>query len=139
MTEPLSLYGGQILEITEAPPTWRGFFANVILITNIFAQCILCIEVECKHKRNLGMDKFDKLYRLIVIDGKTDIRFSDLEYFVEHLGFQKRMRGDHNIYTIDGLPDIINIQDNNGKAKIYQVRQVRSIVRKNKMGRDSNE
>lgn len=47
---------------------------------------------------------------------------------LEYLGFELRIRGDHHIFTIEGIPEIINIQPNKGKAKAYQVKQVRNLL-----------
>jgi len=84
--------------------------------------------------------KFDDLFDKIVRRGNVNIKFADLCYFVEHLGFCGRQKGtSHIVYTMDGVRDIINLQDNNGMAKPYQVRQVISIVKKYRMGGDDNE
>jgi hypothetical protein len=39
-----------------------------------------------------------------------------------------RQKGSHHILTKDGIEEIINIQPKNGKAKSYQVKQVREII-----------
>jgi len=44
------------------------------------------------------------------------------------LGFAERVKGDHFIYTRDGMVEIINLQPIGGKAKAYQVKQVRGII-----------
>lgn len=38
------------------------------------------------------------------------------------------MRGAHHIYTLAGVPEIVNLQPKSGKAKPYQVKQVREIL-----------
>ena len=40
---------------------------------------------------------------------------------------------------MDGVDEIINLQERDGMAKPYQVRQVIKIVKKYKMGGDDNE
>lgn len=87
------------------------------------------------------MTRYEKLYRKIIIEGNTSVSFTDFQFFVEKLGFSVRCNGDHFIYTMDGIMDILNLQpDRNGKdAKKYQVKQVRRIVEKYKLGGDSVE
>ena len=65
-----------------------------------------------------------------VLRGSTDanIRFGDLCALLDHLGFTKRIRGDHHIFTHDGVTEILNLQPLGGKAKAYQVKQVRGVI-----------
>jgi hypothetical protein len=65
-----------------------------------------------------------------VLRGNADanIRFGDLCVLLEHLGFTARIRGDHHIYTRDGVDEILNLQPRGGKAKVYQVKQVRGVI-----------
>ncbi|HEY3857741.1 MAG TPA: type II toxin-antitoxin system HicA family toxin [Verrucomicrobiae bacterium] len=45
------------------------------------------------------------------------------------LGFKERIKGSHHIFTFPNVREIINLQpDGNGKAKKYQVRQVRHLL-----------
>ncbi|MCR4609773.1 MAG: type II toxin-antitoxin system HicA family toxin [Eubacterium sp.] len=85
------------------------------------------------------MDKLNKLYNEIIINNKTNISFADILYFLEHLGFSQRVRGDHYIFRMDDIKEIINIQPDGKMCKPYQVRQIRNIVKKYKLGRDDNE
>lgn len=81
------------------------------------------------------MSQYEKLL-LAILSGTRDksILFSDLRTVLEHLGFQCRIRGDHFIYTKDGVEEIINIQPVGNKAKPYQVKQVRNIILKYQLG-----
>jgi hypothetical protein len=65
-----------------------------------------------------------------VLSGRSDanIRFADLCQLLTHLGFAERVRGDHHIFTRDGVVEILNLQPNGSKAKVYQVRQVRDVI-----------
>ena len=67
-----------------------------------------------------------------IMDGRKDnnIPFSDLQKLLDILGFSYRVRGSHYVYWREGVAEIINIQSDNGKAKAYQVKQVREIIRK---------
>lgn len=44
------------------------------------------------------------------------------------MGFNERVRGDHHIFTRDGVAEILNLQPLSGKAKAYQVKQVRGVL-----------
>jgi hypothetical protein len=65
-----------------------------------------------------------------VLRGTADanIGFEDLCALLRHLGFAERIRGSHHIYTRDGVAEILNLQPKGGKAKAYQVRQVRAVI-----------
>ena len=71
-----------------------------------------------------------------VMSGNQDsnIDFSDLQKILTLLGFTVRIKGDHFIYFKDGVDEIINIQPKGNKAKPYQVKQVRGIILKYRMG-----
>lgn len=80
------------------------------------------------------MTRYEKLYRKIIIEGNTSVSFSDIQFFLDKLGFSVRCKGDHFIYTLDGVSDIINIQPNGNNAKKYKVKQIKKIVEKYKLG-----
>lgn len=81
------------------------------------------------------MSKFNKLF-MQIMSGTQDsnISFSDLQKALTLLGFIVRIKGDHFIYSKEGVDEIINIQPNGNKAKPYQVKQVRNMILKYKMG-----
>ncbi|NSW91233.1 MAG: type II toxin-antitoxin system HicA family toxin [Firmicutes bacterium] len=55
---------------------------------------------------------------------------------LRHFDFEERIKGSHHIFYKDGIEEILNIQPVGSKAKPYQVKQVRSILLKYKMGVD---
>jgi hypothetical protein len=65
-----------------------------------------------------------------ILRGNADanIRFGDLCALLHHLGFTERIRGDHHIFRRDGVAEILNLQPRGGKAKAYQVKQVRGVI-----------
>ena len=73
-----------------------------------------------------------------VLGGRSDanIRFADLRALLFYLGFDERVRGSHHLFDKPGVVEIINIQSRGGHAKPYQVRQVRNLVLKYKLGGD---
>ena len=56
--------------------------------------------------------------------------FEDLRRLLTALDFFERIKGSHHIFTRVGVDEIINIQPKQGKAKPYQVKQVRNIILK---------
>lgn len=64
----------------------------------------------------------------------NNIAFNDLCNLLNDFGFSCRIKGDHFIYTKSGIEEIINIQPLSSKAKAYQVKQIREIIHKYKLG-----
>lgn len=81
------------------------------------------------------MSQYEKLLLKILLGNQdSSIGFAELQKVLDILGFQCRIKGDHFVYTKDGIPEIINIQPKGNKAKAYQVKQVRNIIIKYKLG-----
>lgn len=71
-----------------------------------------------------------------ILSGLSDsnIRFQDLRKLLSDLGFSERIKGDHHILYKEGVEEIVNLQPlGDGKAKAYQVKQVRAIILKYKL------
>jgi hypothetical protein len=68
------------------------------------------------------------LDRILRGNADANIRFDDLRAVLTHLGFAERIRGDHHIFARDGVAEILNLQPRGGKAKPYQVKQVRGVI-----------
>ncbi|OQW40883.1 MAG: toxin HicA [Proteobacteria bacterium SG_bin4] len=81
------------------------------------------------------MGKFSKL-RMKILTGNadTDIAFSELRQLLLRLRFNERIKGSHHIFTRENIEEIINLQPKDGKAKPYQVKQVRILLMKYRMG-----
>jgi len=57
------------------------------------------------------------------------MRFGAIRSLILSLGFEERIKGDHFIYSREDVAEIINIQPGSGgKAKPYQVKQIRGII-----------
>ncbi len=72
-----------------------------------------------------------------VLRGTSDknISFLDLCHLLHCLRFEERTKGSHHNFRRTGINDKINLQkDSNNNAKPYQVRQVRNIIIKYKLG-----
>jgi len=83
--------------------------------------------------------KYDKILQKIV-HGRSDanILFSELRQLLLRLEFQERIRGDHHIFTKEGIAEILNIQPLGAMAKAYQVKQVRQIIVRYRLGLDDD-
>ena len=83
------------------------------------------------------MGQFEKLV-LKILSGTNDknIDFEDLCKILLILKFEERIRGSHHIYFKEGIEEIINIQPDGPKAKPYQVKQIRNLILKYKIGVD---
>ena len=106
--------------------------AHASAIREFFADHFALAE---KARLNLRMSKAEKLTGKI-LSGRSDqnFAFDDLCYVIERAGFQLRPgKGSHRIYYKDGVVEIINVQPRNGKAKPYQVKQVRELLLKYKI------
>ena len=71
-----------------------------------------------------------------ILGGKSDknFAFNDLCYVLERAGFQLRHgRGSHRVYYKEGVIEIVSVQPRDGKAKPYQVKQVRELLLKYKI------
>ncbi len=81
------------------------------------------------------MGKYEKLL-LKILGGTADanINFDDLCGLLKNFGFEARMRGSHHIFRKEGIIEKINLQRDGNKAKPYQVKQVRNVIVKYKLG-----
>jgi predicted RNA binding protein YcfA (HicA-like mRNA interferase family) len=80
----------------------------------------------------MGAEK--TLRRLLSGAADAAIRFDDLCQLLESLGFERRVRGSHHLFRKSGVEEKINLQRAGTHAKPYQVKQVRSIILKAKIG-----
>ncbi|MBI1320356.1 MAG: type II toxin-antitoxin system HicA family toxin [Candidatus Hydrogenedens sp.] len=84
------------------------------------------------------MGKYEKLLaRILAGTSDVQIDFGDLCHLLSRLGLSERIRGDHHIFTKDGIDEILNLQPKGRLSKPYQVKQVRNILLKYHLG-DSN-
>jgi hypothetical protein len=83
------------------------------------------------------MGKYEKLI-LRILRGQSDanIAFSDLVNLLRHLGFELRVSGSHHIFRKKGVEEKPNLQKDGNKAKPYQVKQVRNMILKYRLGDD---
>lgn len=81
------------------------------------------------------MSRYDRLLECI-LRGTSDVNipFAQMCQLLKKLGFEERIRGSHHIFTKDGIKEIMNLQSRGAKAKPYQVKQVRNVILKYKLG-----
>jgi hypothetical protein len=86
------------------------------------------------------VSKHEKLLTQI-LRGVSDanIPFDGLCGLLRHLSFEERVRGSHHIFTREGIEEILNLQPIGSKAKAYQVKQVRDVILKYKLGGQDDE
>ena len=83
--------------------------------------------------------KDDKLIRKIT-GGTSDanIAFIDIKKLLIQIGFEMRIKGSHHVFRKNGVRELINLQQDGNKAKPYQVKQVRDLIIKYKLGGRDN-
>lgn len=58
-----------------------------------------------------------------------NVRFRDFVDLVEAFGFRlSRTRGSHHIFVHQGVAELVNLQEVDGQAKPYQIRQFLRLV-----------
>jgi len=81
------------------------------------------------------MTRYGKLLvRILRGTSDANIPFVELCELLCRLGFDERIRGSHHIFTQEGIEEILNLQPKGAKAKPYQVKQVRSVILRYKLG-----
>jgi len=81
------------------------------------------------------MGKYQKLI-LKILSGMADasVSFADLCNLLKALNFEERTKGSHHVFRKEGVIEKINLQKDGSHAKPYQVKQVRNIILKYKLG-----
>ena len=74
------------------------------------------------------------LRRLLSGTSDAAIRFDDLRSLLESLGFEKRVKGSHHLFRKAGVEERMNLQREGTNAKPYQVKAVRAVILKYKLG-----
>ena len=72
--------------------------------------------------------------RILAGTGDTTIRFDEICQLLNSLGFDMRINGSHHLFRKAGIEERINLQRDGANAKGYQVKQVRAVILKNKLG-----
>ena len=75
-----------------------------------------------------------------ILSGTSDasIPFARPCQLLRNLEFEERTRGDHHVFTRQGVEEILNLQPRGAKAKPYQVKQERNVILMYKLGGGSD-
>jgi predicted RNA binding protein YcfA (HicA-like mRNA interferase family) len=72
-----------------------------------------------------------KLLRRLDSGSIQNVRFADFRRLIEAFGFQlARVVGSHHIFCHPEIPEVVNLQEVGGQAKLYQVRQFLRLVKR---------
>ena len=64
-----------------------------------------------------------------ILAGSRNVAFSDIVLLAEGFGFRlSRISGSHHIFVHSRISELLNLQNVNGQAKPYQVRQFMDLV-----------
>ena len=76
------------------------------------------------------MGKLEKLLAKLA-DPAQDANwdFQDITGLLQRLDWEMRIRGSHHFFRKANVRDILNLQPAGSKAKNYQIRQVRTVLR----------
>ncbi len=86
------------------------------------------------------MGKYEKLiFQILRGTSDANIPFSDLINLMQRFGFEMRIKGSHHIFRRKGIEEKPNLQKDGNKAKPYQVKQIRNIIIKYKIGVNNDE
>jgi hypothetical protein len=79
----------------------------------------------------LSLVQLAKLLQRILRGDVGNVDFDDLVRLVKALGFHEvGGRGSHRVFARVGVAEQVNLQEEKGQAKRYQVRQVVELVRR---------
>jgi predicted RNA binding protein YcfA (HicA-like mRNA interferase family) len=68
------------------------------------------------------------------LSGSKNIRFSEVVALAQAFGFRlARVSGSHHIFVHADIPQLLNLQEVDGKAKPYQIRQLLRLVERHNM------
>jgi len=60
-----------------------------------------------------------------------NIRFTEMKKLIEAFGYRYRGgKGSHCVYKHDGIIEIMNLQEEKGMAKVYQVKDFLKVLEK---------
>lgn len=81
------------------------------------------------------MGKFEKLKaKLLAGEGLNNFSVGDLDTVLQGIGFEhKRTTGSHHIYVHPQVDSPVNVQGRDGKAKPYQLKQLKALIEENNL------
>ncbi len=77
---------------------------------------------------------------LKLLSGSKNVEFTDLQKVIESFGFKlSRISGSHHIYIHPEVSELINLQNVNGQAKPYQIKQFLDIIERYNLQMEKEE
>lgn len=74
-----------------------------------------------------------KLFEKILHGGKN-VWFGDMVTLIEAFGFRlSRTKGSHHLFVHSTVKEVLNLQNVNGQAKPYQIKQFLRLVEQNNL------
>ena len=81
------------------------------------------------------MGKYEKLiFQILRGTRDANISFLDLGNLLQYFGFEIHIKGSHHIFRKKGIDEKPNLQKDGNKAKPHQVKQIRNIILKYRLG-----
>ena len=81
-----------------------------------------------------------RLLRRLSQGALGNVRFADMTDLVEGFGFRlARVSGSHHIFAHPDIPEMINLQEVQGEAKPYQIRQFLRLVERYNLRLEDDE
>jgi predicted RNA binding protein YcfA (HicA-like mRNA interferase family) len=75
-----------------------------------------------------------------LLSGSKNVSFSEMRILTEAFGFKlSRVKGSHHIFVHEDVPELINLQNVDGKVKNYQVKQFLEIIEKYNLQLEDSE
>ncbi len=76
----------------------------------------------------------------MALAGSANVHFNDMVGLVEAFGFRlSRVKGSHHIFVHSDVRELLNLQEVNGNAKPYQIRQFLKLVEKHDLELEEGE
>lgn len=70
-----------------------------------------------------------KLLQRLARGALHNVKFDDMKSLIEGFGFTlTQVKGSHHIFVHPDIPELINLQNVQGQAKPYQIRQFLRVV-----------
>ena len=75
-----------------------------------------------------------------ILNSQKNVAFNDMVTLIEAFGFQQsRVSGSHYIFEHSNIPELVNLQNLQGQAKPYQIRQFLTLVEQHNLMLENTE
>ena len=109
----------------------RPFYLCPALVAGFF---IFGLRDNLPSARGNSMSAEKILDKIIRGTSDANVPFEAMRRLLRKLGFNERIRGSQHILWKEGVAEILNLQPKGNKAKPYQVKQVRHVILKYRLG-----